>query len=293
MKARLDKLIILIAVCCCPLVVFSQYTLSGTVKNDKSLVMSETVVTLQQADSLVGMTLVDSKGRYKFTDLHKGKYTLSLSCPEYQPIEETFDLTGDKRIVYVIYPVKNIQLKEVSIVADKSHLISHTANSDIFYLSAEARKKQNPYEALREIPKLVVNESDRSIKMVDGAIPLILINGHKVNSGINSIDPKEVEAVEVINNPSARYLKDGVQCVVNIKMKQKTAAYQTYNMNTRHMIPVLFGYTGGYYELGNSKASLSLNASHFYFHHDDSEWNTIQQNTGYEKTAVSKKIVLI
>ena len=95
MKARLDKLIILIAVCCCPLVVFSQYTLSGTVKNDKSLVMSETVVTLQQADSLVGMTLVDSKGRYKFTDLHKGKYTLSLSCPEYQPIEETFDLTGD------------------------------------------------------------------------------------------------------------------------------------------------------------------------------------------------------
>lgn len=118
----------------------------------------------------------------------------------------------------------------------------------------------------------MVNESDRSIKMVDGAIPLILINGHKVNSGINSIDPKEVEAVEVINNPSARYLKDGVQCVVNIKMKQKTAAYQTYNMNTRHMIPVLFGYTGGYYELGNSKASLSLNASHFYFHHDDSEW---------------------
>ena len=84
MKARLDKLIILIAVCCCPLVVFSQYTLSGTVKNDKFLVMSETVVTLQQADSLVGMTLVDSKGRYKFTDLHKGKYTLSLSCPVFQ-----------------------------------------------------------------------------------------------------------------------------------------------------------------------------------------------------------------
>ena len=164
MKARLDKLIILIAVCCCPLVVFSQYTLSGTVKNDKSLVMPETVVTLQQADSLVGMTLVDSKGRYKFTDLHKGKYTLSLSCPEYQPIEETFDLTGDKRIVYVIYPVKNIQLKEVSIVADKSHLISHTANSDIFYLSAEARKKQNPYEALREIPKLVVNVTARNGK---------------------------------------------------------------------------------------------------------------------------------
>lgn len=46
MKARLDKLIILIAACCCPLVVFSQYTLSGTVKNDKALVMPETVVTL-------------------------------------------------------------------------------------------------------------------------------------------------------------------------------------------------------------------------------------------------------
>ena len=290
MKTHHDKLIMLIAACCCcPLAAFSQYTLSGTVKNDKSLVVPETVVILQQADSLVGMTLVDSKGKYKFVDLHKGKYTLSLSCPEYQPVEETFGLTGDKRIVYVIYPIKNIELDEVSVVATKSHLVTHTANSDVFYLSSEARKKQNPYEALREIPKLVVNETDRSIKMMDGTSPLILINGYKVNAGINSIDPKDMEAVEVISNPSARYLKDGVQCIINIKMKQKTAAYQTYNMNTRHMIPILFGYTGVYYELGNSKASLSLNASHFYFHHDDSEWNAVQRNIGYEKTAASKK----
>ena len=186
-------------------------------------------------------------------------------------------------------------MKEVSIVADKSHLISHTANSDIIFICRQKPgKKQNPYEALREIPKLVVNESDRSIKMVDGGYSFNLdkMDIRSIRALI-ALTPKEVEAVEVINNPSARYLKDGVQCVVNIKMKQKTAAYQTYNMNTRHMIPVLFGYTGGYYELGNSKASLSLNASHFYFHHDDSEWNTIQQNTGYEKTAVSEKNVLI
>jgi iron complex outermembrane receptor protein len=288
MKTLVDKLFVLIAMLCCPLAISAQYSLSGTVKNDKALVMSETVVSLQQADSLVGMTLVDSKGRYKFVDLQRGEYTLSLSCPDYQPVEETFELTGDKRLIYVIYPMKHIELEEVSVVADKSQLITHTANSDVFYLSAEAKKKQNPYEALREIPKLVVNESDRSIKIVDGTSPLILINGHKVNAGINSIDPKDVEAVEIISNPSARYLKDGVQCVVNIKMKQKTAAYQTYNMNTRHMLPVLFGYTGAYYELGNSKASVSLNASHFYFHHDDSEWNSLQKNTGYEKTAIGK-----
>jgi len=113
------------------------------------------------------MTLVDSKGRYKFVDLQRGKYTLSLSCPDYQPVEETFELTGDKRLTYVIYPMKHIELEEVSVVADKSQLITHTANSDVFYLSAEAKKKQNPYEALREIPKLVVNESDRSIKIVE------------------------------------------------------------------------------------------------------------------------------
>ena len=225
MKTLVDKLFVLIAMLCCPLAISAQYSLSGTVKNDKALVMSETVVSLQQADSLVGMTLVDSKGRYKFVDLQRGEYTLSLSCPDYQPVEETFELTGDKRLIYVIYPMKHIELEEVSVVADKSQLITHTANSDVFYLSAEAKKKQNPYEALREIPKLVVNESDRSIKIVDGTSPLILINGHKVNAGINSIDPKDVEAVEIISNPSARYLKDGVQCVVNIKMKQKTAAY--------------------------------------------------------------------
>ena len=229
--------------------------------------MPETVVTLQQADSLVGMTLVDSKGRYKFTDLHKGKYTLSLSCPEYQPIEETFDLTGDKKDSLCDLSSEKHTVERSFYCCRQSHLISHTANSDIFlFVGRSQEKKQNPYEALERNSKLVVNESDRSIKDGGWGYSFNLDKMDiKVNSGINSIDPKEVEAVEVINNPSARYLKDGVQCVVNIKMKQKTAAYQTYNMNTRHMIPVLFGYTGGYYELGNSKASFKPECFSFLF----------------------------
>lgn len=118
-----------------------------------------------------------------------------------------------------------MELDEVAIIADRSQVVTRTANGQRFYLSEEAKKKRNPFQALQEVPALISDANTSSIKMANGSSPLILINGNVLNSGINPISPSDIESVEVINSVSARYLQEGVTSIVNIKLKQNVKPY--------------------------------------------------------------------
>ena len=72
------------------------------------------------------------------------------------------------------------------------------------------------------------------MQLEDGAQPLILINGNRYNSGIATLDPREIESVEIIDVVKARYLKDGYQKILNIKLKKKTQPFIFLEGATRH-----------------------------------------------------------
>ena len=44
------------------------------------------------------------------------------------------------------------------------------------------------------------------MQTLGGGSPLVLVDGRIINSGITTIDPKDIESVEVIDVVSARYL---------------------------------------------------------------------------------------
>lgn len=80
-----------------------------------------------------------------------------------------------------------------------------TATGEVFRLSDQARQSGDPYLALTEIPLLNVNLASKSVTTQSGEAPLILIDGRMMNSGIDPIDPKFIESVEIIEVPNAKY----------------------------------------------------------------------------------------
>jgi len=181
-------------------------------------------------------------------------------------------------------------LEEVNVIADQSHIVLSSANGTIFHLSKRAKSLKDPFEALLEVPKLSVIPSLRRITLSDGTVPLILINGNRINGGVESIDPKRVESIEIIETPSARYLKDGVQAIINIMMKRQEVYYHKLNVGTTHSAPIFYGVSNAIYETGNQNASVSLSAQHWYFHNDDATITNLQQNMGYSKWRESKRV---
>lgn len=98
---------------------------------------------------------------------------------------------------------KQVKLTELVVEGDKSTIVTRTANGEKFYLSKEAKESGNPYIALKEIPTIISNDATSTVTMLNGAAPKILIDGNWENSGINPINPKDIEYVEVIDAPSA------------------------------------------------------------------------------------------
>ncbi len=241
------------------------------------------VVTLLAGDSIVYVSEPGRNGTVLIDSVSSGKYVLEADALGYDLYRKDLQVAGDMDIHVSMTEVATTLLDEVTVSADKSELVTRTANGQMFYLSKEARRMSNPFFALREIPILISDPSTSSVTTIDGVQPLILINGNRVNSGIAPVMPSEIESVEVITNPSARYSKDGIQAVVNIKLKEKRAPYQWYELATRHEIPLSDGFGVGYFEVGNPRISLYGRAAVDYKYHQDSHTESASEDVGYKR----------
>lgn len=268
--------------CLCCINIIAQNRLTGKVRNAEKENLSGVVVSLQQDTILIGATLTDTSGNYMFDDLRSGKYRLIATALGLEPKGIDLNIQSNMRQDLVV-EYQSFQLDEVTVTADKSNLIISDAMGTTFHLSNRAKTLKDPFEALLEVPKLSVIPSLRKVTLSDGTVPLILVNGNRVNGGVESIDPKRVESIEIIETPSARYLKDGVQAIVNFKMKRQEVVYHSLNASTIHSIPFFYGLSNVYYETGNKNASLNLSAQHWYFYNDDATINNFQQNVRYSK----------
>jgi hypothetical protein len=266
-----------------------QYRLQGRIINEASEAIAGAALALQRADSLVGATLTGENGGFEIKDLPKGEYKLTISSLEYEPLEEYLVLDANRRAAYVLLPLRQVELSGVEVTADRGNVIRQTATGTVFQLSAAAKSSNNPYEALREIPKLIVVESERKIQTADGKAPLILVNGIKRPAGIDAIDPQDIESVEVIDFPPARYLADGASTALNIKVKRKQYQYHTISANARHSLPLMNGNTYALWETGAARYSISLLGQHYYFSNDKMVYVNEQSAEAYHKTSQSER----
>ncbi|MDE6216417.1 outer membrane beta-barrel protein [Bacteroides sp.] len=276
-----NRILLLITTIACNLsLLHAQTSVSGNVKDkDKSPLQGCTVYFLQ-ADTLAGGGITDKKGNFCVKGLQPGNYICRISMVGFKKIEHSFKLAGDIRLPQFTLEEDATQLEEVTVTGDKRNIVKSGAGSTTFFLSEHAKKAQTAYDALVEIPKLLVNPIDRNIKLITGDNPLILIDGVKRPNYIDVLRPELIESVEIIETPSARYLgSEGTSCILNIHLKRiPTPSYFNGNVFTQHAVTSGHGTTGVNLETGNTHSSLYLNARHFYYANEKSNYYSETQS---------------
>lgn len=279
--SRLFVLTCFLLMACSPAIA---QTIRGTVASKESQkAISGAFVSVFKEDSLLSMCQTDEKGKFSFGISPKGTYTLVASSLGYKDYEHRLTADSLSQPVRIYLEENPIALDEVTVSGDRSQIVKRTANGQIFYLSEEAKKRRNPFQALKEIPTLISDEANSTVKMLDGNAPLILIDGHRMNSGINPINPSEIESVEVIDVVPARYLQEGYTGIVNIKLKRAKEPYFWTEVATRHDFPLYKGLGVYYFEVGNQKYSLYGRTAYNYTYNEDEESNTERSNTTYSQ----------
>lgn len=270
--------------------IFAQYKLSGIVVNKQNNPLEGVAIIVLDNDSLVGGGATDVKGKFSMQGFPSGTYLLNISILGYKSVELPIQISENIVLQSIQMEEDSKVLNEVVISADQRNLLSIGAGTSSFHLSKQASQTKNAFEALQEIPRLVVDVTGRKISMQDGTEPLILIDGVNRVGYISSLDPADIESVEVINNPSARYRgNQSVASLLNIKLKQKKAQpYLNGNFYTRHNPQLIFGVSGASFEVGNSKSALYLNAQQFYFHNENRKTNSLNRSGSMVRSLLGK-----
>lgn len=190
-----------------------------------------TLTLLRGRDSvLVKSAMTDQAGNYSFENVAPGDYLVAVSMIGYKKTySKPFALTarGPAVTVPVIQVASDTKsLKEVSIVAQKpfierkmDKLIVNVANSSVSAGSTAL-------EVLEKAPGITVDKDDNiSMKGKQGV--LIMLDGKQtymssadVANMLRNMQSNQIETIELITSPSARYDAAGTSGIINIKTKK-------------------------------------------------------------------------
>ncbi len=203
---------------------------AGTVNDkDNKPIEVATVALIKATDStFVKAELTDEKGHFDI-QAPAGKYLLHITNIGYTDNwVGAFSVTDSNTIN--IPPISlissDIKLKEVAVVSRKP-MIEIKADKTIFNVENSINATgSNALELLKKSPGMQVDNNDKiSMKGKNGV--RIYIDGKpsqldaaSLAAYLKSINSNDIEAIEMISNPSAKYDASGNAGIVNIKLKK-------------------------------------------------------------------------
>lgn len=215
--------------------IFSQktVTISG------QLIDAETKVTLPFANvalhtftenALITGAVTDMDGRFQIEGIPLGKYEVYFSFIGYLSAQETL-LAGGLNTVFDLGKIalqpSAEALQEVEVTAKLA-----TTNSDLNKKSFSmadniAQAGGSVLDAMKTMPgvafdqdgKVVLRGSDKVVVLIDGKQSSLTGFGNQ--KGLGNIPASNIERIEIINNPSAKYDANGFAGIVNIIYKKE------------------------------------------------------------------------
>lgn len=225
-----------LAVCCMLSAVVLNAQVSGGVRGsivDKSTAAPMEYVTVRvlnaQNRTLVKGTVSDAKGAFRVTGLKAGSYRLLLTFTGYDSLEKSFTVSAklpEANLQKLSMAPSSKQLKSVNVVTQRSQL-SLEVDKKVFNVDQDLTKSgSSASELLETIPSVEV-DNEGGISLRGNTNVTIWIDGKPSgltadNQGqiLEQMPAENIEKIEVITNPSAKYSPEGTTGIINIILKK-------------------------------------------------------------------------
>jgi len=170
-------------------------------------------------DSLIAGVETTLEGKFRIDNLPKKSLILRISFVGYQTLEQLISLTKDSQnLGKLILKIDSKLLEEVKVVGEKS-AIEITPEKRIFNVGKSLTSIGGTAESLlRNVPSLTIDESGSA--SLRNMAATIYINGKPTQLTLAQIPANQIETVEVISNPSAKYDASTSGGIVNLVLKQ-------------------------------------------------------------------------
>ncbi len=233
---------------------------TGSVTDHKKAALQAVTVSLLEAkdSSLVKTAVSDAGGKFDIAVLKSGDYLLSYAAVGYEKKYSPGFTVNDGQTVNVeteSLSVAAVKLQGV-VVNSKKPMIEVKADKTVFNVEASINATgSNALELLQKSPGVQVDNNDNiSMKgktgvrvYVDGK--MTQLDTKDLAAYLKSINSNDIEAIEMISNPSAKYDASGNAGIINIRLKKN----KKYGTNGS----VNLGFVQGVTPKGNGSVNLN------------------------------------
>lgn len=253
--------------------VSAQHIINGKVTNTEGQSIPFALVKIYASDNnttVISEKVTDENGIFSAPIPHNGNYSVSTSASGYANSSKNF-LFNDavNRISIAVEKEKITGIKEVVLVVNKKKTFERKIDRFVFNTeNSIASKGVDGLDVLAATP-MVKADDEGNIEIVGKSAVAIMINDRPVNlagkdlvSYLKTIRSENIERIEVITTPPAKYEAQGNSGIINIILKQNSTIGFSGNISTSYLRRSRNGYTNnGSLNYQSKKINTSLRIS--------------------------------
>lgn len=232
----MKKIIILLSLIFQITVVYSQTNtgkITGNIVDEnKKPIEFVNVLVHQTIDSVfVKAGISDEKGNFEVKNIANGNYYVSIQHPSYKSYKSPFITISVENPVFDLAAITltstSKTLQEVAVVKDAKPFVERKLDKTVINVENSIMATGNSVlEVLERSPGVVINqETSINLKGKSGVIIMIdgkptPLSGADLITYLKGIQASNIQSIEIISNPSAKYDAAGNAGIINIKFKK-------------------------------------------------------------------------
>ncbi|HQV61568.1 MAG TPA: outer membrane beta-barrel family protein [Chitinophagaceae bacterium] len=226
---------------------------TGLVKDELGKGLEKTTVSLLRAkdSSVVKLAVTGSDGRFVLQSA-AGNFLVSVSHIGYtSQYSAPFEVNGDINLPEILLSKASTNLQGVTITAQKP-MIEVRADKTILNVEGTINAVGNDaLELLRKSPSVMVDKDDNISLAGKNGVQVFIdgkpspLSGTDLSNYLKSLQSAQIEAIEIITNPSAKYEAAGNAGIINIKLKKNKSFGANGSVNLGYVQGTYPKYNGG------------------------------------------------
>ncbi|MDD4821586.1 MAG: outer membrane beta-barrel protein [Bacteroidales bacterium] len=214
-----------------------------------------TVSLLNQSGEKQFIGITDDQGRFTATIQEEIAF-IKISFIGYKTIEQRIDNLNGAGDLGVFRLAPNVSLLgEVSVQANT---VEHKVDRTVHVITPAIRKGTfTAPEMLGNILGLRFDRINDKVLVNNKSNVLILVDGiQKSQEYVNSLDPSRIQEVEIVKEPTGRYISDDYSAVINLVLIKE---YEGYCLNMRNLMIISPSGSNGDNGLANEQPKILFN----------------------------------
>ncbi|HEV8284015.1 MAG TPA: TonB-dependent receptor [Chitinophagaceae bacterium] len=229
---------------------------SGNIKDQEGKALSGSTISLLNAkdSSVVKLAVTNSDGRFSFAGIKSGGYLVSASHVGYKAgYSVHFECSGAGETTVPSLQLNKLsnELKEVT-VNSKRPMVEVKADKTVLNVEGTINATGNDaLELLRKAPGVTIDKDDNISLAGKNGVQIYVdgkqtpLSGADLAAYLKTLQSAQIESIELITNPSAKYEAAGNAGIINIRLKKNKSFGTNGSVSAGYNIGVYPKYNGG------------------------------------------------